>query len=140
MCRSPWSNKYDPPLADGAQPSQKLRTLEIQANEAFDIYRDLYVREKSHFATLQRVVGRLSLCPNLLGAKIFCQAWRLISNAPCLLLSCFKPSYFEGGVSSAYLWDLDDGFAGVVLIKKSTLSLSLSPSIPLLFFFIYALA
>eukprot|EP01122_Echinamoeba_exundans_P003283 TRINITY_DN13409_c1_g1_i1.p1 TRINITY_DN13409_c1_g1~~TRINITY_DN13409_c1_g1_i1.p1 ORF type:complete len:268 (-),score=85.31 TRINITY_DN13409_c1_g1_i1:140-943(-) len=66
--RSPWSNKYDPPLPDGAQPSQKLRTLEIQANEAFDIYRDLY---------------------------------------------------FEGGVSSAYLWDLDSGFAGVVLIKKT---------------------
>jgi F-actin capping protein, beta subunit. len=28
--------------------------------------------------------------------------------------------YFEGGVSSVYLWDLDDGgFAGVVLMKKS---------------------
>jgi F-actin capping protein, beta subunit len=26
--------------------------------------------------------------------------------------------YFEGGVSSVYLWDLDDGFAGVVLLKK----------------------
>ena len=26
--------------------------------------------------------------------------------------------YFEGGVSSVYLWDLDHGFAGVVLIKK----------------------
>jgi hypothetical protein len=28
--------------------------------------------------------------------------------------------YFEGGSSSVYLWDLDDGgFAGVVLFKKS---------------------
>jgi len=29
--------------------------------------------------------------------------------------------YFEGGVSSVYLWDLehDGGFAGVVLLKKS---------------------
>lgn len=27
--------------------------------------------------------------------------------------------YFEGGVSSVYLWDLDDGgFAGVVVLKK----------------------
>ena len=26
--------------------------------------------------------------------------------------------YFEGGVSSVYLWDLDHGFAGVILIKK----------------------
>jgi capping protein beta len=65
--RSPWSNTYDPPLEDGAAPSDKLRELEIQANAAFDTYRDLY---------------------------------------------------FEGGVSSVYLWDLDQGFAGVVLIKK----------------------
>ena len=26
--------------------------------------------------------------------------------------------YYEGGVSSVYLWDLDHGFAGVILIKK----------------------
>jgi hypothetical protein len=34
--------------------------------------------------------------------------------------------YYEGGVSSVYLWDLDEqqgkelAFAGVVLLKKST--------------------
>ena len=28
-------------------------------------------------------------------------------------------SYFESGVCSVYLWDLDHGFAGVVLIKKA---------------------
>jgi len=66
--RSPWSNKYDPPLKDGAVPSASLRQLEIQANEVFDVYRDLY---------------------------------------------------FEGGVSSVYCWDLDNGFASVVLIKKT---------------------
>lgn len=65
--RSPWSNEYDPPLEDGAVPTPKLRELEIQANAAFDVYRDLY---------------------------------------------------FEGGVSSCYLWDLEHGFAGVILIKK----------------------
>ena len=27
--------------------------------------------------------------------------------------------YYEGGVSSVYFWDLEDGFAGVVLLKKS---------------------
>jgi len=37
--RSPWSNKYDPPLDDGATPSAELRKFEIQANEVFDIYR-----------------------------------------------------------------------------------------------------
>ena len=31
--------------------------------------------------------------------------------------------YYEGGVSSVYFWDLDDGFAGVVLLKKSNVSL-----------------
>ncbi|KAJ5067744.1 f-actin-capping protein subunit beta [Anaeramoeba ignava] len=65
--RSPWSNKYDPKLPDGALPSKKLREIEVQANEAFDVYRDLY---------------------------------------------------YEGGVSSVYCWDIDDGFAACVLIKK----------------------
>ncbi|EPQ52635.1 F-actin capping protein, beta subunit [Gloeophyllum trabeum ATCC 11539] len=32
----------------------------------------------------------------------------------------YREMYFEGGVSSVFLWDLDDGgFAGVVLFKKS---------------------
>lgn len=31
----------------------------------------------------------------------------------------FVRRYFEGGVSSVYLWDLDHGFAGVILIKKA---------------------
>lgn len=39
--RSPWSNEYDPPLADGAVPSDKIRKMEVVANDAFDIYRDL---------------------------------------------------------------------------------------------------
>lgn len=66
--RSPWSNSYDPPLVDGTMPSDKLRKLEVDANTAFDQYREMY---------------------------------------------------FEGGVSSVYLWDLDHGFAGVILIKKA---------------------
>ncbi|KAF4122653.1 capping protein (actin filament) muscle Z-line, beta [Geosmithia morbida] len=92
--RSPWSNKFDPPLEDGgsgaaagnaggaggvsasgasegagegAIPSERVRRMEIKANEAFDVYRELY---------------------------------------------------YEGGVSSVYFWNLDDGFAGVVLVKK----------------------
>jgi capping protein beta len=66
--RSPWNNRYDPPLPDGATPSDRLRGIEVSANEIFDIYRDLY---------------------------------------------------FEGGVSSVYCWDLETGFAAVVLIKKT---------------------
>ncbi|KAJ1761469.1 F-actin-capping protein subunit beta [Coemansia sp. RSA 2523] len=65
--RSPWTNTYDPPLADGNVPSERLRKLEASANDAFSTYKDLY---------------------------------------------------YEGGVSSVYLWDMDESFAGVVLIKK----------------------
>ena len=87
--RSPWSNEFDPPLdggpgaggvgpggrsegaGEGAVPGERVRRMEVKANEAFDVYRDLY---------------------------------------------------YEGGVSSVYLWNLDDGFAGVVLLKKCELA------------------
>ena len=36
-----------------------------------------------------------------------------------LSLFSLSLSYFESGVCSVYLWDLDHGFAGVVLIKKA---------------------
>jgi capping protein beta len=52
---------------EGAVPSERVRKMEVRANEAFDVYRELY---------------------------------------------------YEGGVSSVYFWNLDDGFAGVVLLKK----------------------
>lgn len=67
--RSPWSNTYDPPLEDGSMPSERLRKLEIEANHAFDQYREMY---------------------------------------------------FEGGVSSVYLWDMDHGFAGMFINYYST--------------------
>ena len=41
LLRSPWSNTYDPPLDDGAVPSDRLRKLEIDANTAFDQYREM---------------------------------------------------------------------------------------------------
>jgi len=69
--RSPWSNKYFPSPAGGDdsffRPSERLRRLEENFNEVFDLY---------------------------------------------------KTSYYEGGVSSVYLWDLDEGFAGAFLIHK----------------------
>jgi len=34
----------------------------------------------------------------------------------------YRQLYYEGGVSSVYFWNLDDGFAGVVLLKKSVQS------------------
>lgn len=59
---------------EGAVPSERVRAMEVRANEAFDVYRELY---------------------------------------------------YEGGVSSVYFWNLDDGFAGVVLLKKGKFLLSL---------------
>lgn len=67
--RSPWSNEFDPPIDDGAIPSERVRKMEVEANTAFDVYRSMY---------------------------------------------------YEGGIGSVYLWDLDDGFAGVVLLKKES--------------------
>jgi hypothetical protein len=58
-----------PAIEDGFLPSEKLRGMEIEFNELFDAYREMY---------------------------------------------------FEGGTSSVYLWDQDQGFAGCFLIKKST--------------------
>src|SRR6202035_2033206 len=56
--RSPWSGEFEPPLdqpgdggvgehgnegaGEGAVPSERVRKMEIGANEAFDIYRELY--------------------------------------------------------------------------------------------------
>lgn len=34
----------------------------------------------------------------------------------------YRELYYEGGVGSVYFWDLDDGFAGVILLKKGELS------------------
>jgi capping protein beta len=57
-------------------PGERVRKMEVKANEAFDVYRDLY---------------------------------------------------YEGGVSSVFLWNLDDGFAGVVLLKKGETPSTLLP-------------
>ncbi|KIW57896.1 hypothetical protein PV05_02452 [Exophiala xenobiotica] len=67
--RSPWSNEFEPPLDDATYPSDRVRKMEVEANAAFDVYRQMY---------------------------------------------------YEGGTGSVYLWDLDDGFAGVVLLKKKS--------------------
>ncbi|KAK6009628.1 f-actin capping protein, beta subunit, partial [Ostertagia ostertagi] len=42
--------------------------------------------------------------------------WEIESHMPSF--ERIRDMYFEGGISSVYFWDLDHGFAGVVLIKK----------------------
>lgn len=36
--------------------------------------------------------------------------------------------YYEGGVSSVYFWDIDEGFAGVVLVKNSNVAKRFLPN------------
>jgi hypothetical protein len=65
-------------------------------NEAFDVYRDLCVLHLSICSPFVREISEL-----------------IVSGGS-------SHRYYEGGVSSVYLWDTEDGgFAGVVLIKKS---------------------
>lgn len=40
--RSPWSNTYFPAMEDGFLPSDKLREMEKEANQLFDVYRHQY--------------------------------------------------------------------------------------------------
>eukprot|EP00906_Rhabdomonas_costata_P026731 RCo038063 len=40
--RSPWSNQYIPVLPEGTMPSDRLRELEVQANQIFAWYREAY--------------------------------------------------------------------------------------------------
>lgn len=101
--RSPWSGEFETPVGgttpggvdesgnnegagEGAVPSERVRKMEIRANEAFDVYRELY---------------------------------------------------YEGGVSSVYFWNLDDGFAGVVLLKKGMFTFSQGYHFNVLFFYIF---
>lgn len=44
--RSPWSNEFEPPLSaeegyEGTKPSERVRAMEVRANEGFDVYREL---------------------------------------------------------------------------------------------------
>ena len=51
-----------------------------------------------------------------------CKSYATGWNGQCLLRAVGSNGgrYYEGGVSSVYFWDLDDGFAGVILLKKGT--------------------
>lgn len=43
--RSPWIDgaaAYDPPIDDGVMPSQRLRSMEVVANDVFNSYREMY--------------------------------------------------------------------------------------------------
>ena len=81
-------------------PSPALRKLEVEANAAFDqvSFNDYDAIGKC----IEFIMLFMSIC-----------------NFIIISLSQYRELYFEGGVSSVYLWDLDAGFAGVILIKKA---------------------
>ena len=60
--RSPWSNKYNPPLDDGFTPPEKLRSMEIEANELFDAYRELYFEGGTSSVYLWDLQGGFAGC------------------------------------------------------------------------------
>jgi capping protein beta len=41
--RSPWSNEYSPILEDGIKPNDRMRALEVKANDLFSEYFKQYV-------------------------------------------------------------------------------------------------
>ncbi|CAI4216992.1 unnamed protein product [Parascedosporium putredinis] len=47
--------------------------------------------------------------------------WSNRFDPPSMRVDPAAELYYEGGVSSVYFWNLDDGFAGVVLLKKGAL-------------------
>ena len=47
--RSPWSNAYQPAIDDGFLPSEKLRAMEMEANDLFDAYRYTYPKSPLSF-------------------------------------------------------------------------------------------
>ena len=56
--RSPWTNSYDPPLEDGAMPSERLRKLEVEANAAFDQVRTNLITD---FSNIELVLFRMCI-------------------------------------------------------------------------------
>jgi hypothetical protein len=77
--------------------------MEVKANDAFDVYRELYVG--SHAADAQFFSILACLC-------------RTADQLLDIVLTSLPIRYYEGGISSVYLWDMDNGFAGCVLLKK----------------------
>lgn len=56
--RSPWSNEFEPPLDDGegVVPSERVRKMEIKANEVFDIYRELYILAEPYQSRMPKLL------------------------------------------------------------------------------------
>ncbi|RKP25593.1 F-actin-capping protein subunit beta [Syncephalis pseudoplumigaleata] len=56
--------------------------------------------------------------PPLVDGSVPSSALRKLEVAANEAFDTYREMYYEGGISSVYFWDMDAGFAGVVLIKK----------------------
>jgi len=57
--------------------------------------------------------------PPLVDGNLPSEKLRQIEVEGNLIFDKYRELYFNGGVSSVYCWDLEEGFASVVLIKKT---------------------
>eukprot|EP00930_Biecheleria_cincta_P060232 TRINITY_DN45916_c0_g1_i1.p1 TRINITY_DN45916_c0_g1~~TRINITY_DN45916_c0_g1_i1.p1 ORF type:complete len:297 (-),score=56.07 TRINITY_DN45916_c0_g1_i1:78-968(-) len=86
--RSPWSNRYIP-APEGLEEDQE--------------------EEEAMGRTLSEAPGRIFKPSDRL---------RGLEQSFNEVFSAYTQAYYEGGVSSVYLWDLDEGFAGAFLVHK----------------------
>jgi hypothetical protein len=82
--RSPWSNEYFPACEDGYLPSDKLRALEVEANELFDAYRELYYEADGSLSSVYLWTTEEGVDPVQAG---FNGCWLIKKGAPVPVLS-----------------------------------------------------
>lgn len=143
--RSPLSNTYHPPLEDGAYPSAELRKLEIEANEVFAVYRDQWgplltssfviccdfvIDITFYWLVLFSLMTSLFIVTRLETSLFFFWITWLLKFGMSYWLYLFYVldnsfidqiilRYYEGGISSVYMWeDETEGFIACFLIKK----------------------
>lgn len=112
--RSPWSNKYHPPLEDGSIPNPQLRELEVEANDIFAVYRD-------QWGPLLNLCECYCFDSNVIEfvSDYFIESYPVPKTVMVLFFLFCIFRYYEGGVSSVYMWEDDNhGFVACFLIKK----------------------
>lgn len=114
--RSPWSNAYDPPLDDGFVPNPVLRALEVEANEALELYTQAYYAPggSGAFAWL-----RASECRARAAGSIMFKSQRPRIH---FRTAGADGSSLSSAASSVYMWELgaegSSSFASCWLIRK----------------------
>lgn len=96
--------RVDQPLEEAVDPESGRKYLLCDYNRDGDSYRSPWTNK--YF-------------PELDDGFLPSEKLRAMETEANELFDSYRELYFEGGTSSVYLWDLDTGFAGCFLIKKS---------------------